>query len=374
MALIPPEDAVILDGAAGPRGAHDAPRRSNPASAAHPAPAVGAAVRTFVATLTGKSPKTERTYTTALARFQEFLEEEGLPASAVPTDALPATILERFYAWLVQSYGRDRRATVATYLAGARAFVAFLDRRGLLAPETTSEQMRGHLREVIGKAPYKTPRVDRALPLIVVEADRSPLPAPGPKHERARLEVLRDRAVLHTLFSTGMRREEAARLNREDLDDGWSAQALITGKGDKERVAFFSDEALTSVRAYLQARADRYAPLFLRHDRKRGRARGSGENLRLSPLGIWRVVKRYAALAGVEASPHDFRHAKASTLLNRGAKLSEVQDILGHASPETTKKIYAHYETAHLRDVFDRYSASVTELASEVRRRFPPHP
>ena len=132
---------------------------------------------------------------------------------------------------------------------------------------------------------------------------------------------------------------------------------------------FFSDEALVSVRAYLDARADRLAPLFLRHDRRRGRPRGSGENYRLSPLGIWRVVKQFATLAGVEASPHDFRHAKASTLLNRGAKLSEVQDILGHASPETTKKIYAHYETTHLRDAFDRYSASVAELASEAERR-----
>jgi site-specific recombinase XerD len=334
-----------------------------------PIPAVETAVRAFIGTLAGKSPKTESTYATSLARFQEFLEEEGLPPGAVPTDALPATVLETFHGWLVRGYGRERRATVATYLAGARAFIAYLDRRGLLAPDTSSEQMRGHLREVIGKALYKTPRIDRGLPLIVVEADNVPLPPPRPKNEHARLELLRDRAILHTLFATGMRREEASRLNREDVDDGWSGQALITGKGQKERVVFFTDEALVAVRAYVEARVDRYAPLFLRHDRRRGRAKGSGDNFRLSPLGIWRVVKRYAALAGVEASPHDFRHAKASTLLNRGAKLSEVQDILGHSSPETTKKIYAHYETAHLRDAFDRYSATVGEAAREVGPR-----
>ena len=314
-------------------------------------PAVANAVIAFLATLGGKSPRTEHTYASGLARFQEFLDEEGLPPGVVPTDALPATILERFYAWLVRAYGRDRRATVTTYLAGARAFVAFLDRRRLLAAETSSEQMRGHLRQVVARAGYKTPRIDSALPLVVVEAERLPLPPAGRGGDaaRQRLERLRDRAVLHTLFATGMRREEVARLNREDVDDGWSGQALITGKGDKERVAFFTDEALASLRVYLDARGDRYAP-----------------------LGIWRVVKRYAALAGVDASPHDFRHAKASTLLNRGAKLSEVQDILGHASPETTKKIYAHYETAHLRDAFDRYSASVDEAATAAgaaRRR-----
>jgi site-specific recombinase XerD len=349
------------------------------AAPAHvPAPPVSAAVRAFIDTLGGKSPRTQRTYATGLARFEEFLDDEGLPPAAVPTDALPATILERFYAWLVRGYGRDRRATVATYLAGARALVAYLDRTGLLAPDTSSEQMRGHLRQVVAKVPYKTPRIDRALPLVVVEAEQAALPPPGPKHERQRLEVLRDRAILHTLFATGMRREEASSLNREDVDDGHAPQALITGKGDKERVVFFTEEALAAVRAYLAARAqtgDRYPPLFLRHDRKRGRPRAGGANFRLSPLGIWRVVKRYAALAGVAASPHAFRHAKASTLLNRGAKLSEVQDLLGHASPETTKKIYAHYETAHLRQAFDRYSASVADAAREVRRQVrPPSP
>jgi len=367
---VPPGD----DGAgetAGTAGAGTTPSGGTggaPAPGERP-PDVASAVRAFVATLVGKSPRTERTYASGLARFQEFLEEEGLPPGVVPTDALPATILEAFYGWLVRGYGRERRATVMTYLAGARAFIAFLDRRRLLAPETSSEQIRGHLRQVVAKAGYKTPRVDRALPLVVLEADRLPLPPPGPGHAPERLERLRDRAILHTLFATGLRREEVSRLNREDVDDGWSGQAIITGKGDKERVVFFTDEALASVRAYLEARADRYAPLFLRHDRRRGRARASGDNLRLSPLGVWRVVKRYAALAGVDASPHAFRHAKASTLLNRGAKLSEVQDILGHASPETTKKIYAHYETAHLRDAFDRYSASLAEAAAGVRRR-----
>ncbi len=334
-----------------------------------PALPVGAAVRAFLATLAGKSPRTERTYDAALARFQAFLAADGLDPAVVPTDALPSTVLEGFYTWLVGQYGRERRATITTYLAGARAFVAFLDRRRLLAPDASAEQMRGQLREVVARVPYKTPRIDRGLPLIVLEADRQPLPPAGEEHQRRRLELLRDRAILHTLFATGIRREEVSRLNREDLDDGWSRQALITGKGSKERVVFFTDEALAAIRAYLDARADRLAPLFLRHDKRRGRPRGSGENLRLSPLGIWRVVKRYAALAGVDASPHDFRHAKASTLLNRGAKLSEVQDLLGHASPETTKKIYAHYETAHLRHAFDRYSATVEELASGLRPR-----
>ena len=77
-------------------------------------------------------------------------------------------------------------------------------------------------------------------------------------------------------------------------------------------------------------------------------------------------------MLGVPATTHHFRHSKASVLLNRGASLSEVQDILGHASPETTKRIYAHYQTQHLRDAFDRYSASAEELVAELPTRQPP--
>jgi integrase/recombinase XerD len=164
-----------------------------------------------------------------------------------------------------------------------------------------------------------------------------------------------------------MRREEVASLSRSDVQDGHARQALITGKGSKERIVFFDDQALQAIRAYLEARADRLAPLFLRHDLGRGKQAGpGGRRWRLSPKGVWDVVKRYAAAVGVDATTHDFRHAKASVMLNRGANLSEVQDILGHASPETTKKIYAHYEVSHLRDVFERYSATAEELAEAL--------
>ena len=107
----------------------------------------------------------------------------------------------------------------------------------------------------------------------------------------------------------------------------------------------------------------------MRHDNHRGRTAGhGGAHWRLSPQSVWAIVKRYARQVGIPATTHHFRHSKASVLLNRGASLSEVQDILGHASPDTTKRIYAHYEVAHLRDAFDRYSASAEELVAELPR------
>ena len=126
---------------------------------------------------------------------------------------------------------------------------------------------------------------------------------------------------------------------------------------------------ISALRTYFKARSDDYVPAFIRHDRARGRPRGRGANYRLSPLSVWKTVKKLSRLAGVPITTHDFRHAKATVLLNQGAKLSEVQDILGHASPETTKKIYAHYEVQHLRDAFDRFSLTAEQMAERLRDR-----
>jgi site-specific recombinase XerD len=318
----------------------------------------------FLRTLSGKSPRTRTTYATSLARLRAFLDDTGRLAGWTPARVAPG-FLEELYVWLVREHGRDRRATISTYLAGARAFARFLARRGLLPAGVTYELLAENLRAAMGRGTYKAPRVDRRLPLVVTYVKSLSVPATASR--RQRLELLRDQAVIQTLFCTGMRRAEVAALDRADLDDGHADRALITGKGDKERVVFFDDETLSAIRAYLAARADTLPPLFLRHDDGRPRAAGhGGRRWRLSPQSIWGIVKRHAAAAGVPATTHHFRHAKASVLLNRGASLSEVQDILGHASPETTKRIYAHYQVQHLRDAFDRFSASAEQLAAEL--------
>jgi site-specific recombinase XerD len=323
----------------------------------------------FLASLGGKSPRTYTTYQTGLAHFRTFLETRGRLEQWRP-DQLEPTLLEEFYGWLVRQRGREHRATVATYSAGLRAFVRFLARRALLPPGVTYEQMRENVAEVMGRATYKTPRIDRRLPTLVTYVMALPVPSPTERNGVKRLELLRDQALILTLFCTGMRRDEVARLDRLDVEDGGSDRALITGKGDKERVVFFDAPTQAAIRAYLGARNDTLAPVFLRHDNRRGKTAGhGGERWRLSPQSVWATVKHYAKILGVPATTHHFRHSKASVLLNRGASLSEVQDILGHASPDTTKRIYAHYQTQHLREAFDRYSASAEELVAELPAR-----
>ena len=330
----------------------------------------------FLASLGGKSPRTFTTYQTGLAHFRAFLEARGQLERWQPA-SIDANILEEFYGWLVRRRGREHRTTLATYSAGVRGFMRFLARRALLPQGVTYEQMRENVAEVMGRGTYKTPRIDRRLPTLVTHVMALPVPPATERNGVKRLEVLRDQALILTLFCTGMRRDEVARLDRLDVEDGASDRALITGKGDKERVVFFDAPTQAAIAAYLQARNDTLAPVFLRHDNRRGKTAGhGGERWRLSPQSVWATVKRYAQIVGVPATTHHFRHSKASVLLNRGASLSEVQDILGHASPDTTKRIYAHYQTQHLREAFDRYSASAEELVAELparAQRPPPH-
>lgn len=279
-------------------------------------------------------------------------------------------MVESFYAWLVTIYGRESRATAQTYVSGVRAFFRYLERHRQGPTSATYEQIKEGVREVMGRGSYRTPRIDAGLPLLVTHIDGLEVPAGNDATTRTRrLDLLRDRALIRTLYGSGLRRAELASLNRKDLDNGWADRAIITGKGEKERIVFFDDPSLEAIRAYLTERGDTYIPLFIRHDRARGSARAGGANYRLSAQSIFMTVKAYAKAVGVDVSPHDFRHTKASTMLNAGAKLSEVQDLLGHASPETTKKIYAHYEVAHLRDAFDTFSVSAEDLAARVRDR-----
>ena len=161
----------------------------------------------YLRSLAGASPRTAATYRSALNRFHEYLVARGQEPETLCTDAFSYDVLERYYVWLVRTYGRDDRFTVATYVAGVRAFFRFLARRRLLAADLSFEELRDNLREVMGRVPYKTPRIDQRLVLIVTRLDGLELPADDGVTGQARLELLRDRALVRTLFATGIRRE-----------------------------------------------------------------------------------------------------------------------------------------------------------------------
>jgi site-specific recombinase XerD len=229
-------------------------------------------------------------------------------------------------------------------------------RRGL-----TYDQLRSSADHNAVPRQYTEPLVDPRLPLLVIYVRSLPIAA-----GRGRLERLRDEALIQTLFSTGMRRDEVSVLNRQDLSDGTVDRAIVTTRSRK-RMIFFDEASLEAIRAYLEARHDQYAPLFLRHDNHRGRSAGrTGERWRLSPHSVWAIVKRYAREVDISATTRDFRNAKALTLLERGASLSQVRDILGQSSVEAIWSRYRADPPRDLREVFDRYSSSAEELVTRL--------
>lgn len=160
------------------------------------------------------------------------------------------------------------------------------------------------------------------------------------------LQALRDRAILETLFSTGLRVSELCRLDRfMNIDTG---ELSIRGKGEKLRVVFLSDRAKRAIKDYLKKRGDAETAMFvsLSHS-KEPKILG-----RIVPRTVERLVSKYARAAGItgKVTPHQLRHQFATDLLSNGADLRSVQELLGHSSITTTQ-IYTHVTNRELREI-----------------------
>ena len=160
------------------------------------------------------------------------------------------------------------------------------------------------------------------------------------------LQALRDRAILETLFSTGLRVSELCRLDRfMNIDTG---ELSIRGKGEKLRVVFLSDRAKKTIKEYLKKRADAEEAMFI----SLSHAKSPKVLGRIIPRTVERLVSKYARAAGItgKVTPHQLRHQFATDLLSNGADLRSVQELLGHSSITTTQ-IYTHVTNRELREV-----------------------
>jgi site-specific recombinase XerD len=160
----------------------------------------------------------------------------------------------------------------------------------------------------------------------------------------------RDKAILETLFSTGLRVSELVKLDRDKIDLERREFGII-GKGGRARVVFLSTRAAEWINRYLRERPDRYKPLFIRHKGKVDPTTPD-EKMRLSPRSVQRLVKKYVRKIKlpVDATPHVLRHSFATDLLIAGADLRSVQEMLGHKNISTTQ-IYTHVTNKQLRDI-----------------------
>jgi site-specific recombinase XerD len=282
----------------------------------------------------GRSVKTVENYDRYLKRFFAFTKVTK------PSDVTEEHIRE-FRLHLNRQPGTKvgghiepmKRRTQNYYLIALRVFLKYVNGRGI---KTISAK-----RIELAKVP------ERSLDLISSAELARLRAAPDTKT----IEGKRDKAILELLFSTGLRISELCALSINDVDltrDEFS----VRGKGNKIRVVFLSDAARDAISDYIHARKDLDDAMFVRY----GRKANDGGDLRLQARAIQRLLKTYAAMAGItrKVTPHVIRHSFATGLLQNGADIRSAQALLGHASINTTQ-MYTHVTDKHLRDVHNKF-------------------
>ena len=292
------------------------------------------------------SAHTVRSYRTDLEQFCRFLAA-GDDAAEMTADDLPGLddispgalsrqLLElepltvRAYLAMMRNSGYSK-STVARKLAALRSFYKNLVR---------TEQIEASPVSVV-----RTPRQDKRLPRFLdVRQMAALLAAP----DTGTLSGARDRAILETIYSAGLRVSELVSLDVGDVDE-FSGALRIAGKGRKERLAPLGDRAAEAIEAYLAMRranlgSARGEPLF-----------ANRFSNRLSARSVRRVLDKHVIAADIafHISPHALRHSFATHMLDAGADLRSVQEMLGHASLSTTQ-IYTHLTTRRLKEVYTR--------------------
>lgn len=170
---------------------------------------------------------------------------------------------------------------------------------------------------------------------------------------------LRDRAILETLFSTGLRVSELVALNRDQLKikpDTKDLELSITGKGGKIRTIYFSERTVKWLRKYLKSRTDTDEALFISYKPGSRNKEHSPTSRRITPRSVERILEKYSKIAGlpIQATPHTLRHSYATDLLNQGVDIRIVQELLGHQNIATTQ-IYTHLTNKRLRDIHRKF-------------------
>ncbi|MCS5637134.1 MAG: tyrosine recombinase XerC [Myxococcota bacterium] len=294
----------------------------------------------------GLSPHTCRAY---LADISLLAESVG-PGTG-PGRVDPDGVRE----WLASLHGSRSAATLGRRLAGVRAFFRFLQREDVIALDPTTGIPAP-------KLPKRAPRPLSVDDCFVLAESDGVAPADGAEQPRQRMARLRDRAIVELLYGTGIRVGELAALDVRDVDLHRS-EVRVLGKGNKERVVPIPEKARLAVAEWVDARRRPgllAEPLFtvLRRNHE-------PEPRRLSARDVRRGLVRRGRLGGIDdrVHPHRLRHSYATHLLDMGADLREIQELLGHASLSTTQK-YTAVSVEHLRQVYDSAHPRAREAGS----------
>ncbi|MDD5290025.1 MAG: tyrosine-type recombinase/integrase [Patescibacteria group bacterium] len=288
----------------------------------------------------GLSNKTQQNYANFLKKYFEFLETTSL------SDLKPKDI-DADHIWkykLFLSRAKDpttgkylKKTTQNYYLIALRSFLNFFADRDI---ETMPSEKIKLSREA---------SKEKTIHFLKLEQVEKLLLTPDANN----LTGLRDRTILETLFSTGLRVAELAALNRDqflNIENKNDLEIQVMGKGDKPRTVYFSERSLGWLKKYLKTRKDEDKALFINY-------RGlKNETRRLTTRSVERLVKHYTKISGLplSTSPHTLRHSYATDLLEQGVDLRLIQEFLGHSNIATTQ-IYTHVTNKKLKDVHRKY-------------------
>ncbi len=279
-----------------------------------------------------RSIKTRVNYERYLKRFLEFSEISK-------PEQISQDLVRQYRLWLNRK--PIKKNTQSYYLIALRNFLKYLAKRDIEVLSADKIELgRQSERQVIFLENNELERL-----LNAPDGDS--------------FKSLRGRAILELLFSTGLRVSELCALNRDSVPEyqtgassGKSGEFAVRGKGDKVRLVFFSETAKTALKNYLEKRKDVDEALFIRNVKNPSKE----DNLRLTARSIERLVKHYAAKAGLSkrVSPHTIRHSFATDLLINGAEIRSVHALLGHSNITTTQ-IYTHITDKQLREVHQAF-------------------
>lgn len=257
------------------------------------------------------------------------LDLEGLKTflAGIEIEKVDYLVLRKYLAALKEKNLGTR--TVNRRLSALRSFFKFLTREGFLKTNPILS--------------ISSPKQDKHLPSFLTEEQVSKLIESAFSKDEKDERGLRDRAILETFYSTGIRISELCSLRMEDVDF-ISGVIKVFGKGKKERLVPIGDRAVMAIRLYIEKRKVQSQAVFLNKSGKR-----------ISTRGARNIVDKYLRLVGLKSgvSAHTLRHSFATHLLNRGADLRSVQELLGHANLSTTQ-IYTHLTTDKLKSVYDK--------------------
>lgn len=287
----------------------------------------------------GLADKTQENYGNFLKKFELFLRSAKLE-NIKPHD-LSNEIVWKYRFFLSKQKdaysGKEiKKSTQNYYLIALRALLVYFTERDILSLPADKIKLAKEAKE-------------KKIHFLKIEEIERLLQAPDENN----ISGLRDRAILETFFSTGLRVAELVALNRDQLQGSLSKSDLelqIIGKGSKPRVVYFSARALLWLKKYLAKRQDDNNALFINY---RGK---TGADRRLNIRSVERLVKYYAKKTGVSTltSPHTLRHSYATDLLEQGVDLRAIQEMLGHSSITTTQ-IYTHVTNKRLKDIHKKF-------------------